>query len=125
MGKYEEFARWFRIELAKKGWKGSDLVRELEILGQPVASATISKWRKGQVQASRENCAVLAEVFDVPVADVLMLAGHEPLEQSGPLLDLSRRLARLPLAVRESATQQIVEYGNQILDDLENADAKE
>ena len=106
---YPEFAKWFRVQLAEKNWKR----------GEYVSSATTSKWAKGAVQPTRENCALLATVFDAPVLRVLHLAGHEALEDYGPFADITNRLYQLPPADREEITRRVIEYGNRILDDLE------
>jgi len=115
---YPEFAKWFRVKLAEKNWKQADLKREFELRGEYVSSATTSKWAKGAVQPTRENCALLATIFDTPVLRVLHLAGHEALEDYGPFAAITNRLYQLPPDDREEVTRRVVEYGNKLLDDL-------
>jgi len=119
VGEYPEFAKWFRVKLAEKNWKQADLKREFELRGNYVSSATTSKWAKGSVQPTRENCAALAMIFDAPVLRVLHLAGHEALEDYGPFADITNRLYQLPPRDREEVVRQVVKYGNKLLDDLE------
>lgn len=116
--KYQAFAKWFRVQLAEHNWKQADLKREFELRGEYVSSATTSKWAKGAVQPTRENCALLAAIFDAPVLRVLHLAGHEALEDYGPFAAITNRLYQLPPADREEITRRVIEYGNKILDDL-------
>lgn len=114
MAQYAEFARWLRVQLAQRGWKQVDLARETELLGEKVTQTTVSKWARGLTQPTRENCAMLAQIFEMPVADVLELTGYPILDD--PILPgLSRRLGRLPEEARKRIGVRIEEYANSLL----------
>lgn len=113
-GRYESFARWFRVQLAERDWKRVEFVRQSELLGENVTQTTVGKWAKGITQPTRENCALIAQLFELPTGEVMGIAGHVALED--PVLPgLSRRLARLPVEVRAVLVERIETFANVLL----------
>lgn len=118
MTSYAEFARWLRVQLAERGWKQVELAKRSELLGETVTQTTVSKWTRGETQPTRENCAMLAQILDVPMDEVIALAGHPALQD--PILPgLSRRLARLPEDAREGVVERVEAYADSLLASFE------
>jgi transcriptional regulator with XRE-family HTH domain len=66
-----EFADWFRRQLKRRGWKQADFVR-----ASGVPSSTVSAWYRGVRVPDPPLCETIAECFDLPLDDVLVVAGH-------------------------------------------------
>jgi transcriptional regulator with XRE-family HTH domain len=69
---YPDLAAWLEARMAAYGLvHGGDLAR---LAGVP--EWTASRWLKGNHRPSREDCARLAEAFEVPAEEILKAAGY-------------------------------------------------
>lgn len=66
------FWDWLEPQRKKRGWSQGRLERELGL-----SKGHVSKWKKG-AGASRRTCIALAELWEIPVDEVLQAAGHDP-----------------------------------------------
>ena len=72
-GDFESLGVWLRAARCKLGLSNKELSN---MLG--VAYSNISNWERGNRRPNRIRCALLAQTFNVPTRDVLVLAGHNP-----------------------------------------------
>ena len=73
MGNHGEFGHWLERQLLRREWNAADLARKLG-----VGNSTVTMWIRGERVPNPESCRKVAEVFYLPLDDVLTIAGHRP-----------------------------------------------
>lgn len=110
----EKFPIWLQRQLDRREWRAAELARRLDI-----SPGVVSHWLNGQRLPSPASCDRIADVFGLPVDDVLTLAGHrpatEPIKPDDPrteFIGLVKRVRWTPerVAMMRSILTGMVEY---------------
>lgn len=108
------FAPWLRDQMRRREWNQTDLARRLD-----THSSVISRWVRGERLPDTASCDRIADVFGLPVDDVLTLAGHrpatEPIKPDDPrteFISLVKRIRWSPerVAMMRSILTGMAEY---------------
>lgn len=100
----EYFAPWLKKQLARRDWIAADLARRL-----PASEGTVSHWLRGERIPKPISCDKIADVFGIPTAEVMRVAGHlhdEPQPTDDPERNKLRRMVDgildedIPVALR-------------------------
>ena len=89
----------------KKGMSQEELATRLHVVRQ-----TISKWEKGLSVPDAEALARLADVFEVPVSDLLGLPGRDPEDAPQAEDTVAQQLQRVyeQLAIRNRRSRRVL-----------------
>lgn len=68
-----QFREWFQSQLARREWTQRDFSRR-----SGISPSTVSEWHRGTRVPDPASIDRIADVFGLPVDDVLTLAGHRP-----------------------------------------------
>lgn len=69
----QDFAQWFKTQLARRDWNQSDFARKTGI-----SQTTVSTWVRGRSVPDPASCDTIADAFLLGLDDVLTHAGHRP-----------------------------------------------
>ncbi len=97
------FSAWVHAEIAKRGWKASDLARAAN-----VSKGTISDILNERRRPGLDVCVAIARALKYPPEDVLRIAGLLPPDRD--LGDLSiRQLAEVARELTEEERAELLE----------------
>lgn len=71
----QKFAQWFKSQLDRREWNQSDFARRTGI-----SQTTVSTWVRSRSVPDPASCDIIADVFLLPLDEVLAVAGHRPVE---------------------------------------------
>jgi|SRR6266498_1214387 transcriptional regulator with XRE-family HTH domain len=75
------FGDWLRGELADRGWTQTAFASRLPASrGVESKQSHVSKWLRNERRPSPHSCALIAKALDLPLHDVLVMAGHYELD---------------------------------------------
>jgi transcriptional regulator with XRE-family HTH domain len=93
------FGDWLREELAERGWTQTAFASRLPVSrGVESKQSHVSKWLRNERRPSPHSCAMIAKALDLPIHDVLVMAGHHELDME---LTSHHELASQPGNVRD------------------------
>lgn len=69
----QNFAQWFKTQLARREWNQSDFARKTGL-----SQTTVSTWVRGRSVPDPASCDIIADAFLLGLDDVLAQAGHRP-----------------------------------------------
>ena len=95
---------WLRRQLLRRGIRAADFARLAE-----VSPGMVSGWLNGKRRPSPASCDLIAEALNVDFDEVLLRAGHRPLER---LLDdpVRRELVAIAERVPTALIPQATDY---------------
>ena len=105
---------WLQSQIDRREWTQSDFARRVG-----ASTGLVSMWLAGKRVPSPASCDRIADVFGLPVDDVLTLAGHrpatEPIRPDDPraeLIGLVKRVRLTPERVwlLRQQLQGMIEY---------------
>jgi len=118
MSSTDGFDRWFRDRLKARTWSQSDFARSAG-----VPKSTVSAWYRGVRLPDPPMCDVIADVFGLPVDDVLTIAGHRPATE--PIKPDDPRTEFIGLVKRVKWTPERVAMMRSILTGMAEYDRRE
>jgi transcriptional regulator with XRE-family HTH domain len=75
------FGDWLREELAERGWTQTAFASRLPVSrGVESKQSHVSKWLRNERRPSPHSCALIAKALDLPLHEVLVMAGHHELD---------------------------------------------
>jgi len=91
------FGEWLRTELSERGWTQTAFASRLPVSrGVESKQSHVSKWLRNERRPSPHSCALIAKALDLPLHDVLVMAGHYELD-----IELSSQQESAPGTVRD------------------------
>ncbi|MFL5758672.1 MAG: helix-turn-helix domain-containing protein [Thermomicrobiales bacterium] len=91
------FGDWLRGELSERGWTQTAFAARLPVSrGVESKQSHVSKWLRNERRPSPHSCALIAKALDLPLHDVLVMAGHHELD-----MELSTQQETHPGNVRD------------------------
>lgn len=89
-----QFARWLLDQMRRRDWNQTDVAERVG-----THSSVVSRWVRGERVPDTKSIDKIADVFGLPVDDVLTIAGHrpavEPLDPDDPRELLAARVRRM------------------------------
>jgi len=77
----QAFGDWLRVELAERGWTQTAFASRLPAArGVESKQSHVSKWLRNERRPSPHSCALIAKALELPLHDVLVMAGHYELD---------------------------------------------
>lgn len=114
----QQFGRWLANQMDRREWTQADLARRLS-----ASTGAVSMWLRGERVPSPASCDRIADVFGLPVDDVLTLAGHRPATE--PIRPDDPRTEFIGLVKRVRWTPERVAMMRSILTGMAEYDRKE